>query len=109
TGGDAEGRISIVNRSAERLIGTSPDEALGRNLTEVVPELGEMVENALSAGQRLVQGQTTLSRNGRDRIVSVRVATEQSPDPQHGYVVTLDEITDLVIAQRTSAWAAVPP
>jgi two-component system nitrogen regulation sensor histidine kinase NtrY len=37
----------------------------------------------------------------------VRVATEQSADPQHGYVVTLDEITDLVIAQRTSAWADV--
>jgi two-component system nitrogen regulation sensor histidine kinase NtrY len=106
-GVDAEGRISIVNRSAERLIGTSPDDAMGRQLTEVVPELGEIVANALSGPQRLVQAQTTLSRNGRERIVSVRVATEQSADPQHGYVVTLDEITELVTAQRTSAWADV--
>jgi two-component system nitrogen regulation sensor histidine kinase NtrY len=106
-GVDAEGRISIVNRSAERLIGTSPDDAVGRKLVEVVPELAEIVNDALSGQQRLVQSQTTLSRNGRDRIVSVRVATEQSSDPQHGYVVTLDEITDLVIAQRTSAWADV--
>jgi two-component system nitrogen regulation sensor histidine kinase NtrY len=106
-GVDAEGCISIVNRSAERLIGTSPDDAVGHKLIEVVPELREIVDNALSGQQRLVQGQTTLSRNGRDRIVSVRVATEQSADPQHGYVVTLDEITDLVIAQRTSAWADV--
>jgi two-component system nitrogen regulation sensor histidine kinase NtrY len=89
------------------LIGTSPDDAVGRKLIEVVPELAEIVNDALSGQQRLVQGQTTLSRNGRDRIVSVRVATEQSADPQHGYVVTLDEITDLVIAQRTSAWADV--
>src|SRR5262245_23675310 len=106
-GVDAEGSISILNRSAERLIGTSPDEATGRKLIEVVPELAELVDSALSGQQRLVQSQTTISRNGRDRIVSVRVATEQSPDPQHGYVVTLDEITDLVIAQRTSAWADV--
>jgi len=106
-GVDAEGRISIVNRSAERLIGTSPDDAVGREVIEVVPELGEIVESALSGAQRLVQGQTTISRNGRDRIVSVRVATEQSADPQHGYVVTLDEITELVTAQRTSAWADV--
>jgi two-component system nitrogen regulation sensor histidine kinase NtrY len=106
-GVDADGCISIVNRSAERLIGTSPEHAVGRKLTEVVPELAEIVDNALDGQQRLVQGQTTLSRNGRDRIVSVRVATEQSADPQHGYVVTLDEITDLVIAQRTSAWADV--
>jgi two-component system, NtrC family, nitrogen regulation sensor histidine kinase NtrY len=106
-GVDAEGRISIVNRSAERLIGTSPDDAMGRQLTEVVPEVAEIVANALSGQQRLVQAQTTLSRNGRERIVSVRVATEQSADPQHGYVVTLDEITELVTAQRTSAWADV--
>jgi two-component system nitrogen regulation sensor histidine kinase NtrY len=37
----------------------------------------------------------------------VRVTTEQAADPQHGYVVTLDEITELVTAQRTSAWADV--
>jgi two-component system nitrogen regulation sensor histidine kinase NtrY len=106
-GVDAEGRISIVNRSAERLIGAGPDDAMGRPLIEVVPELAEIVANALSGPQRLVQAQTTLSRNGRERIVSVRVATEQSADPQHGYVVTLDEITELVTAQRTSAWADV--
>jgi two-component system, NtrC family, nitrogen regulation sensor histidine kinase NtrY len=106
-GVDAEGAISIVNRSAERLIGTSPDEALGRKLTEVVPELAEIVASALAGAQRLVQGQATISRGGRERIVSVRVATEQSADPQHGYVVTLDEITELVSAQRTSAWADV--
>jgi two-component system nitrogen regulation sensor histidine kinase NtrY len=48
----------------------------------------------------------TISRQGRDRNVSVRIATEQA-DAEHGYVVTLDDITDLVTAQRTSAWADV--
>ena len=106
-GADAEGHISIVNRSAERLIGTSSDAAIGRPLTEVVPELAGIIAAALVGAQRLVQGQVTISRGGRERIISVRVATEQSSDPQHGYVVTLDEITELVTAQRTSAWADV--
>src|SRR5580704_599542 len=106
-GVDEEGKISILNRSAERLIGTGAEEAIGRKLTEAVPELGEIVATALAGTQRLVQGQVTISRAGRERIVSVRVATEQAADPQHGYVVTLDEITDLVTAQRTSAWADV--
>src|SRR6185503_19323796 len=35
------------------------------------------------------------------------VTTEQSADEDHGYVVTLDDITELVSAQRTSAWADV--
>jgi two-component system nitrogen regulation sensor histidine kinase NtrY len=37
----------------------------------------------------------------------VRVTSEQSAESEHGYVVTLDDITELVAAQRTSAWADV--
>jgi two-component system nitrogen regulation sensor histidine kinase NtrY len=35
------------------------------------------------------------------------VTSEQSGESEHGYVVTLDDITELVAAQRTSAWADV--
>jgi two-component system nitrogen regulation sensor histidine kinase NtrY len=106
-GVDAEGRIGILNRSAERLIGQSEAEALGKPLAEIVPELSELFETAQSGSQRLVQGQVTISRGNRERNLSVRVTSEQSPEADHGYVVTLDDITDLVSAQRTSAWADI--
>jgi two-component system nitrogen regulation sensor histidine kinase NtrY len=106
-GVDAKGNLSILNRSAEKLIGSSEAEALGRPLEEVAPELKALVEPARSSGQRLVQGQTTIHRDGRDRTVSVRVTSEQSADPDHGYVITLDDITELVAAQRTAAWADI--
>jgi two-component system nitrogen regulation sensor histidine kinase NtrY len=54
-----------------------------------------------------VQGTVTLAREGRERTVNARFTTERTADPEHGYVVTLDDITDLVAAQRTSAWADV--
>jgi two-component system nitrogen regulation sensor histidine kinase NtrY len=106
-GVDAEGKISILNRSAEKLIGRIEADALGRPLADIVPELGELFAEARAGFQRLVQGQMTINRSGRDRNVSVRVTTEQSAAAQHGYVITLDDITDLVLAQRTSAWADV--
>jgi two-component system nitrogen regulation sensor histidine kinase NtrY len=106
-GVDGESCISILNRSAERLIGRSEADALGRPLTEIVPELADMFEAARSGVQRLVQGQVTLSRNGRERNLSVRVTSEQSGAAERGFVVTLDDITELVTAQRTSAWADV--
>jgi len=43
----------------------------------------------------------------RERNLSVRVTTEQSPGAERGYVITLDDITELVAAQRTSAWADI--
>ena len=107
-GVDAESCISILNRSAERLIGRTEAEALAKPLAEIVPELDELFTTARSGLQRLVQGQVTLNRNGRERNLSVRVTSEQqSGSAERGYVVTLDDITELVTAQRTSAWADV--
>jgi two-component system, NtrC family, nitrogen regulation sensor histidine kinase NtrY len=107
-GVDAESCISILNRSAERLIGRTEAEALAKPLAEMVPEIAELFTTARSGLQRLVQGQVTLNRNGRERNLSVRVTSEQqSGSAERGYVVTLDDITELVTAQRTSAWADV--
>jgi two-component system, NtrC family, nitrogen regulation sensor histidine kinase NtrY len=106
-GVDGNGHVSILNRSAEKLIGSGEAQALGHPLEEIVPELKHLIEPARLGGQRLVQGQTTINRNGRDRTVSVRVTSEQSANPDHGYVVTLDDITELVTAQRTAAWADI--
>lgn len=104
-GVDVNGCVNILNRSAEKLIGRTENEALGRPLTEVFPELADIMASAQS-GMRS-QDQVTISRNGRERNLSVRVTSEQSAESDHGYVVTLDDITELVAAQRTSAWADV--
>jgi two-component system nitrogen regulation sensor histidine kinase NtrY len=106
-GVDGEGRITILNRSAERLIAREGADAVGQRLLDVAPELEGVLANAQAGGLRLVQGQVTISRHGRERNVSVRVTTDQSPDGERGYVFTLDDITELVAAQRTSAWADI--
>ena len=105
---DAQGRISILNRSAEKLIDRAERQALGHPLHEILPELDEFMRQAKSASTlRPIQGQIKINRAGEERILSLRVTSEQTADPQHGYVVTLDDITELVSAQRTSAWADV--
>jgi two-component system nitrogen regulation sensor histidine kinase NtrY len=104
-GVDSNGGVSILNRSAEKLIGCTEAQALGRPLVEVLPELADIMAAAQS-GTR-AQDQVTINRNGRERNLSVRVTSEQSAESDHGYVVTLDDITELVAAQRTSAWADV--
>jgi two-component system nitrogen regulation sensor histidine kinase NtrY len=104
-GVDGNGAISILNRSAEKLIGSTENDALGRPLADVLPELADFMV-AAGSGAR-TQDQVTISRNGRERNLSVRITSEQSGESDRGYVVTLDDITELVVAQRTSAWADV--
>src|SRR6516165_3501962 len=106
-GVNADGRISILNRSAERLLARSEREALGQPLAEVAPELSEIFDSARGGNQRLIQKQVTVSRNGQERNYSVRVTSEQATEAEHGYVITIDDITELVLAQRSSAWADI--
>jgi two-component system nitrogen regulation sensor histidine kinase NtrY len=107
-GVDAQGRISILNRSAEQLIGHTETEVLGHPFGEVMPELVDLFTIARTGSQRLIQGQVTINRAGRDRNLNVRVTRELSGEAdQSHHVITLDDITELVTAQRTSAWADV--
>ena len=104
---DASGSVGILNRSAEKLIGHAESETLGHSLSEVLPELDDMMKTAREGTQRLVQGQITITREGRERILSARVSAEQTSQSRDSYIITLDDITELVSAQRTSAWGDV--
>ncbi len=106
-GVNAEGRITILNRSAEQLTGRNETEALGRPLREIAPELAGVFADARRSNQRLIQRQIALTRDGQERNFSVRVTSEQAPQSEHGYVITIDDITELVLAQRSSAWADI--
>jgi two-component system nitrogen regulation sensor histidine kinase NtrY len=106
-GVDASGSVGILNRSAEKLIGHAESETLDHPLSDVLPELDDMMKAAREGTQRLVQGQITILRDGHERNLSVRVSAEQTSQSRDSYIITLDDITELVSAQRTSAWADV--
>ena len=106
-GVDASGSVGILNRSAEKLIGHAESETLDHPLSDVLPELDDMMKTAREGTQRLVQGQITIMRDGHERNLSVRVSAEQTSQSRDSYIITLDDITELVSAQRTSAWADV--
>jgi two-component system, NtrC family, nitrogen regulation sensor histidine kinase NtrY len=106
-GVDGSGSVGILNRSAEKLIGHAESETLDHPLSDVLPELDDMMKNARDGTQRLVQGQVTILRDGQERNLSVRVTAEQTNPSRDSYIITLDDITELVSAQRTSAWGDV--
>jgi two-component system, NtrC family, nitrogen regulation sensor histidine kinase NtrY len=106
-GVDASGSVGILNRSAEKLIGHAESETLDHPLSDVLPELDDMMKTARDGTQRLVQGQITITRDGLERNLSVRISAEQTSQSRDSYIITLDDITELVSAQRTSAWGDV--
>jgi two-component system nitrogen regulation sensor histidine kinase NtrY len=107
-GVDQAGVVSISNAAAERLLCPDPSGGplIGRRVEDVLPKLSEILAEARAMRSRLHQGQATLTSNGRERLLNVRVTGDPSR-PDQGSVITLDDITDLVAAQRSAAWADV--
>lgn len=106
---DAKGRVTFVNRSAERLL--QLDEGAGQKtaLSVAVPEFGPLFER-LRANPRieLAQEEVKVSRGGHLESLLVRMSTRRSDDGRlEGYVVAFDDVTDLVAAQRMAAWGDV--
>lgn len=100
-------RIAIVNTSAEDLLALTSDELVGKSLVEIAPEVDQVVTEATTRHRSDFRKQISLVRGGTVRTLSVQVTREESRDANESYVITLDDITDLVIAQRSTAWADV--
>ena len=86
----------------------SEDQLVGRHLADAVPEFaGLLVESADPNARGRPQRQVTLTISGDERSFAVRVTHEAEGEGDEGSVLTFDDVTELVSAQRTSAWADV--
>jgi two-component system nitrogen regulation sensor histidine kinase NtrY len=89
------------------LLGQSEVELIGKKLQEAVPQFAAVVAKAPKQSRKPVQSQIPYRRQGAELILSLRVTQEGAGKRNYGFVVTFDDITELVVAQRTSAWADV--
>jgi two-component system, NtrC family, nitrogen regulation sensor histidine kinase NtrY len=104
---DHQGRITLPNRSAADLIKAAPDDLVGRPLIAVIPEVGGLLAHVATAPERPAEAQIELKRPDGSHTLLVRVAAQHDAYGITGYVVTFDDITELLAAQRKAAWAEI--
>ncbi|WP_062202554.1 PAS domain-containing sensor histidine kinase [Aureimonas sp. AU12] len=103
----ADGRISMLNPSAERILATPASEAVGEPLGVRFPLIDEIYESARASRHAEHQQQIKHRSRERERVLTIRVTSEAVGEGAYPSVITIDDITDLVDAQRSSAWADV--
>ena len=104
---DPDHRISLVNRSALTLLGKSESDLLGFLLEDKLQDIAPIYALALSRPSGSAEGHVDMKVNGQDVSFIVRITTELGEATEHGYVLTFDDITQLVSAQRNSAWSDI--
>jgi len=77
----------------------------GWALSSFAPEIQNIIEQ-MPPGTGLRSEQVEIRRpNQPTRTILVRVSSEQAGTEINGYVITFDDVSDLLSAQRKAAWA----
>lgn len=102
------GNITLANLSAGEFLGEDIENLAGRNIGQVMPELGKLLEQSLQKPGKITQGEIPfIDSDGIRRAFLVRIAVEPAGGEEAGAVITFDDITALQSAQRKAAWADV--
>ncbi len=104
---DGDGRISFPNERAATLLSVDLNAATGKPVTDFVPGVGPLLAAARSNPARAQESQIEIQRRGRTRTLLVRVTAEVEAGDVRGSVVTFDDVTELISAQRKGAWSDV--
>lgn len=110
---DRAGRIAMINKVAERLLGIRKDKVIGKPYKEAVREEHYEAVRALSRDVGMTPGrqlerQVSLSVGGKTLSLRVSVAVlHDDPGEYMGLVVAFDDLSQAMRLQKVLAWREV--
>lgn len=106
---DSQFNISLINNSGIELLLLERQNLIGRHIASVLPESFHMVESAFEkpAGEHNNAVIEYRRSDGAHRYLRLSISVELVGEDEMGAIITFDDITDIQIAQKRSAWADV--
>ncbi|MGB1146781.1 MAG: ATP-binding protein [Alphaproteobacteria bacterium] len=105
---DSEMRINLPNRRANKLFDLELENHVGTSLTDLLPMFAELMARAAHEPDIIHTDDVLYTRpDGKVRTLQTAVVAEMQGESVFGYVLTFDDITDFLSAQRQAAWSDV--
>ena len=104
----SDGNIGFINLAAQKLLNLNSDNHEGKSIQIAVPEFIDLFRLIQKNDNKTQQQEIKLTRAGAIEILLVRISARISENELvEGYVITFDDVTNLVSAQRLAAWGDV--
>jgi len=104
---DRDGKVTLPNATARSLLTKSDTELIGKKLVDVIPEFKGLLGIINQKRRRFGEEQIILQRQNSQLILRARIVSEVIEGRVIGYVVTFDDVTGLLSAQRKAAWSDI--
>ena len=104
---DKDLKINLPNITATELLNITIDKDYGKSILEIVPEFSNLVEILLNNEKNVVEDKIVIVRNDKILNLITRLVVQKSDNLILGYVLTFDDITSLIAAQKMGAWSDI--
>lgn len=104
---DANDRIEVVNREAAKVLDAPTGDLIGTEILQVFPEVQEVLERARHQPGTVTSGSVKITSEMGVRELVIRISSERVGHAHHGFVVTIEDLTELAGAQRLAAWGEI--
>lgn len=105
---DLNRNISVINPAAISILSLDKDQDLkNKSFDDICPEISSLLDHTQDFIGYGVKKEIIVNRDNRSLILVVRILTEELLSKTAGYIITFDDVTTLVFAQRSAAWADV--
>src|SRR6056300_178761 len=104
---DRDGKVTLPNATARELLGKKDTDLIGRKLADVIPEFKGLLAITNQKKRRFGEEQIILQQQNSHLILRTRIVSEVIEGRVIGYVLTFDDVTSLLSAQRKAAWSDI--
>ncbi len=104
---DNQGYVRLYNNSAKTLLFIRGGGQENGKIFEVIPEIKSLIEKFLKEPRSLFQNNIIIKRRGRTIYLFIKIGAVIINDKISNIVISFEDITELILAQREVVWSDV--
>ena len=100
-------KLNLPNLTAIKLLNISIDKDYGNCITKIVPEFSNLINKLSTTNLDIVEDKVYIIREDKFLNLIARIVVQKIDNKVLGYVLTFDDVTNLIAAQKMAAWSDI--
>ena len=100
-------KLNLPNLTAIKLLNISIDKDYGNCITKIVPEFSNLINKLSKTNLDIVEDKVYIIREDKFLNLIARIVVQKIDNKVLGYVLTFDDVTNLIAAQKMAAWSDI--
>ena len=100
-------KLNLPNLTACKVLNISIEKDFGILITKIVPEFSNLIDTILKSNMSVLEEKIQIIKEDKILNLMTRIVVQKKHDKILGFVLTFDDITNLIAAQKMAAWSDI--